>query len=306
VTPISVYIHIPFCERRCPYCDFESSVGGDHKKYVDDLCAEIKRANVTAKTIYFGGGTPSFIDANYIAQIMSCINCTPDAEVTIECNPNSVTEDKLTTYKNAGVNRVSIGVQSFDDATLKILGRVHNAKQARASIFMACKIFDNVSIDLIHSVPGGKVKLPRLFLGAVKHVSAYCLTSDKYEKVPDEQSIKQQRKIERRLKRAGFEKYEVSNFARKGFECKHNIVYWECQPWLGFGRGAKSSPKFTRADRIMMGLRMTRGVDVGLLVGKEKTVDILVGLGLLKCENGRVACTERGMLLQNQVLDKLI
>jgi len=321
--PLSIYVHIPFCERKCPYCDFLSREGGEHEEYVNQLCNEMKtpdalrhplynRGNYIVKTIYFGGGTPSLVDAGLIAKILKTIrtefDVVPDAEISIECNPNSITREKLETYRDIGINRISIGVQSFCDKTLKVLGRVHNVKQAKDAIKLAGEYFDNVSIDLIHSVPDCKLKISRKHLTIVKHVSAYCLTSDKYMPVSDEVSIKEQQSIEKCLAKRGLEKYEVSNFARPGYECKHNIVYWTCGEWLGFGESAQShfNEEWSDSDRIMLGLRMVRGVPRELLEGKWKAVEQLAAQGLLRVDNGMVACTSSGFLVFNSFLCKLL
>ncbi|MDR0462069.1 MAG: radical SAM family heme chaperone HemW [Christensenellaceae bacterium] len=315
--PLSIYIHIPFCERRCPYCDFESSVGGDVDAYILSLINDVKKGsiqakNYTAKTIYFGGGTPSFIDATHIGAILATIrqnfNVAHDAEISIECNPNSLTEEKLKSYKKYGVNRISIGVQSFHNKTLGILGRVHNVSCAKTAIKLATKHFDNVSIDLIHSIPRGKLVLPSRYLKVVKHISAYCLTSDKYATFDDGKSIKQQKRIECKLEKYGIAKYEVSNFARSGFECKHNLAYWECGEWLGFGRGAKShfNEPWTDADRIMLGLRLAKGIPAKLLSAKTSVVKNLIDMGFLEAHVDNIRCTWKGFLLLNQVLEKLI
>jgi len=289
----------------------------NHERYVEELCAslqtKVKQSHgYIINTIYFGGGTPSFIDAQYIVTILETIRTSftvaPDAEITIECNPNSITREKLEAYKCAGINRISIGVQSFRNKTLRVLGRVHDVRQARNAIKLAGEYFDNVSIDLIHSVPSCKVKISRRVLKSVKHVSAYALTSDKYEVVSDERSIKDQTKIEKILHKYGIEKYEISNFARIGYECKHNLTYWECGEWLGFGEGAKShfNEPWSDNDKIMMGLRLVRGVPQVLLESKMTEVRRLAALGLLKIEKERVMCTGRGFMIHNQVLGKLL
>ena len=298
--------------------------------YVKKVCDEIKkfpsfmegwRADKrdgvvhSVETIYFGGGTPSFIDAGLISDILQTVResftVAPDAEISIECNPNSLTREKLQVYRDCGINRISIGVQSFNNRTLRTLGRLHNAKQAKAAVKLACKSFPNVSIDLMHSVPNANYKLRITnykLLKKIKHVSAYALTSDRYTEVSDEKSIKEQQRIEKRLGKLGFDKYEISNFARPGFECRHNVVYWTCGDWLGFGEGAEShfGEEWSNNDRIMMGMRMVRGVSCELLSDKRQAVEELVRKGLVKVENGYVKCTENGFLLNNYVINSLI
>jgi oxygen-independent coproporphyrinogen-3 oxidase len=336
-----IYIHIPFCEKRCPYCDFYSTVGGDVGAYIENLCREISTYNCshTIDTIYFGGGTPSYIDAEHIKKILNTIRekfaVEPSAEISIECNPNSLTMEKILAYKQMGINRISIGVQSFSDKTLRILGRLHDVKTAKKAIKMAVGVFDNVSIDLIHSVPKSGAfpptpPLPKRYLKMIQHVSAYCLHSDKYPEIDENESIKQQMKIERVLKKCRLEKYEVSNFARhtpsrrcratpfkeRGtFMCRHNLKYWNCGEWLGFGTGAQSSPEYEssanrRHDEIMLGLRLARGIPLEWVADKKDIIENLVKMELLKtfaaADGVRVVCTPRGFLLLNQILLKII
>jgi oxygen-independent coproporphyrinogen-3 oxidase len=326
VEPTSIYVHIPFCEKRCPYCDFHSAAETDpaaHQAFVERLCAEIAagktadnedfKTPLSVSTIYLGGGTPSLLDSALIVKILGAIRekfkVNPNSEVTIECNPNSLSIEKLETYKYAGINRISIGVQSFSGATLRTLGRIHSVRQAVSAVRLAARHFDNVSIDLIHSVPGRRLKLPpRRILKLVQHVSAYGLTSDKFAEVPDERSIHEQHRIERRLFRAGIYKYEVSNYARPGRQCRHNLVYWRCGRWLGFGEGAKShfNEPWTNNDRIMLGLRLAEGLPESMFEKKKADLCRLVSAGLVKIESGRVVCTARGFLLLNQVILALI
>ena len=315
--PLSIYVHIPFCEKRCPYCDFVSGEVRDVDIYIEEVCSDVKKQSAkckdyTVNTIYFGGGTPSLIDAEYIVKLLDVIRenyvVEKGAEITIECNPNSISREKFDIYRRSGINRISIGVQSFCNVCLGILGRVHDVKQAKSAIELACEMFDNVSIDLIHSIPNGRPKLPSKYIAMVQHISAYALTSDKYEPVPDEQSIAEQKRFEKTFKEYGLEKYEVSNFAKRGFESRHNLNYWRCGEWFGFGMGAKGhfGEPWDNQDRIMLGLRTAEGISRDLLKGKEAKIDELVNLGLLKCENGRVCCTQRGFLLLNRVILELI
>ena len=320
---VSIYVHIPFCARRCPYCDFHSCVAGEPDigreigATVEAIRAEARR-DVRVETIYIGGGTPSFVASHYIADILRAIRESFDvaegAEVSIEVNPNSIDEEKLRAYKEAGVNRVSIGVQSFSNRGLRVLGRLHNVAEAKRAIRLAVGVFDNVSIDLIHSVPGVRVVLPRRYLKKVQHVSAYSLTLHEgsergglWARVDEGWSIREQGRIERALRRCGIYKYEVSNFARPGFECRHNLVYWRCGEWLGFGTGAVGhfDEPWTDDDRVMLGLRLVEGVARGLLNGRERELAELEGLGLIEVTDERVRCTEKGFLLLNQVILRL-
>jgi oxygen-independent coproporphyrinogen-3 oxidase len=318
--PLSIYIHVPFCESRCPYCDFKSSAGADEKipDYYEKVMRNVitkaaKCKNYAVETIYFGGGTPSYINADYICGILDCIRANfvvaGDVEISIECNPNSLTAEKAERYKAAGVNRISIGVQSFSNDTLETLGRKHTAEMATGAIKTAKKYFDNISVDIMYNVAGHAVEIDPAVLKLVTHVSAYALTSDRVQMAGENTSADEQIQIEKTLGECGFLKYEVSNFARAGFKCRHNLVYWRCGEWLGFGAGGKShfGAKWSRADRIMLGMRLAEGVPMDIIgADKASIIAELVDLALLEIENGRLKCTDRGFLLLNQILLKII
>ena len=314
---LSIYVHVPFCERKCPYCDFHSDIVNcplSLVNFVKDICGEIRKSKITnynITSIYFGGGTPSLLSGEQVAQIVGTIrkkfSVSSDAEITIECNPNSLNECKLKAYRTCGINRISIGVQSFSNRALKILGRTHNVRQATVAIERAAKYFDNVSIDLMHSIPGARVKIPHKYLRMVQHVSAYCLTSEKFQSPSEEKSIREQSRIERILAKHGIKKYEVSNFARAGYECRHNMNYWTCGEWIGFGDGAQShlNESWDTQDRVMLGLRLVQGVPCELLANKMPQIKELVAEGLLQNDTKTISCTERGFLLLNYVLLKI-
>lgn len=330
---VSIYIHIPFCEKKCPYCDFVSFDNKSEREialYAENLCQEIKEFNaesadgVCASTVFFGGGTPSFIAPYHIKRILDTIrgtfNVLPSAEITIECNPNSLTDKKLAEYKSFGINRISIGVQSFDNDTLKKLGRTHTAEQAAAAVHAARKAgFTNINIDLMHSIPNSALTIrhPEL-LNLVTHVSAYALTPDQ---VPEAQSIREQKLVEKMLRANGFKKYEVSNFARPGYECEHNKVYWDpTREYLGFGTGAHSlfnnkrfsdTESYERTENdifvetVMLGLRTTRGVSLDILNGKQKQIEELLKLKLVKITKNRLVATQKGFFVLNAIIRKL-
>jgi len=198
-------------------------------------------------------------------------------------------------------------VQSFNNKTLRVLGRVHNAKQAKEAIILAREYFENISIDLIHSVPGCRVSLPRKYLKMVRHISAYCLTSEKYAQVKEERSIREQQKLEKILQKQGLKKYEVSNFARDGYQCRHNLVYWQCGEWLGFGKSAEShfNQPWSNNDKIMLGLRLAEGIDRSLVAGKQDAITRFQTLGLVTVADGRVKCTGQGFLVLNEIIRQL-
>jgi len=361
--PLSIYIHIPFCSRKCPYCDFVSFDNKPDKvdEYVNVLCQEIQHVIARRddeaiqgeiQTIFFGGGTPSILTNDQMSKIFSAFEfpfkisfrdvqkgCPEnrggvcDCEITIEANPNSINQNKLTHWLSLGINRLSIGVQSFDDATLKTLGRTHTAKQAIDAVKLAHAAgFRNINIDLIHSVTAAPINIPSEIFKYITHVSAYCLTPTSLE---DTESIKQQKQVELILAVQGLEKYEVSNFARLGFKCRHNLAYWHPQTheYLGFGVGAHS---FFRGERfaytkdfdqyinspsrgegvppqsgggvvecIMLALRTTDGVDATLLQNKSSEIELLKSLNLIKQENGRISATSKGFFVLDSIIEKL-
>jgi oxygen-independent coproporphyrinogen III oxidase len=265
-----LYIHFPFCVRKCLYCDFNSLAGSSvaPKGYVAALVREqeLRAATVdgpvTAPTLYFGGGTPSLMAPELVKLVIDgarrLYGLSPDAEVTMEANPGTVDCEKLAGYRSAGVNRLSLGVQSFDDAMLARLGRVHSARQAVEAVTAAREAgFANIGIDLIHGLPGQSVAmwrddLQRAVELAPEHVSAYGLAVEEGTPfhelagagrldLPDEEdALKMLEMTAEVLGEAGYEQYEISNFARPGCRSRHNQVYWRRGAYLGFGAGAHS------------------------------------------------------------------
>ena len=262
----AIYIHIPFCEQKCIYCDFASFVCSEDvkKKYVLSLIDEINSSNKNGKasSIYFGGGTPSVLDEKDIGRILEALrnkfDVLKDAEITIECNPNSTTYEKLVYYRKIGINRISFGVQSLQNNILKKIGRLHNEEQAINAILMAQKAgFENISADLIIGLMGQtKEKLvgdaEKLVALGVTHISTYMLQVEKntplFEMVEkkeivlpdDDKTIKLYEGLVKGLKRLGFKQYEISNFAKDKMFSKHNLAYWKRENYLGFGLGAHS------------------------------------------------------------------
>lgn len=340
--PLSIYIHIPFCKKKCAYCDFVSFDNCQPQKvdtYINALCKEIKQEATVmqnVRTIFLGGGTPSLLTN---AQILKIFECLPKAsEITIEANPNSITAGKLKHWLKIGINRISIGVQSFDDTVLRVLGRIHTAEQAIDAIKLAYTCgFRNINIDLIHSVTTAPISIPTGIFEYITHVSAYCLTIEEgkpFIPIPETESIKQQKQIERILKCHGFRKYEVSNFAKIGFECEHNKAYWQplANEYIGYGLGAHSFLHDTRymnttdldcyllspsrtginissGDRtleaIMLGFRTTRGIDCALVRNKSAEIEFLKSLKLIKQTGTRIAATQKGFFVLNSIIDKL-
>lgn len=269
---IGVYIHIPFCLSKCFYCDFASFAKKEDKieQYVYALCNEIlKNAEILSQykitTIYIGGGTPSYIDEKYIKQILDTlmlfVNKEDLKEVTIELNPNSVTKEKLLTYKEAGVNRLSIGLQSTYDNILKKIGRVHKLEDFENALNLANEIgFNNISLDLIYPLPDLDFEQFRDSIDYVlslkdkniKHISIYNLEVHENTKlafllnegyvtlVDEDEEYEMYKYLKDTFEENGYHRYEISNYALSGYESKHNLRYWNQELYLGFGSGASS------------------------------------------------------------------
>lgn len=266
IEPLSLYVHVPFCSRKCIYCDF-FSVGeklADWPRYVDSLLAEagerVRAASSYHSTIYIGGGTPSLMPADEFERLaqglLEFAGHTP-AEFTIEVNPDDVTPDKARSWRRAGVNRVSMGVQSLDDAELQMIGRRHDSASAVRAFSILREEFDNVSLDLMFGLPGQSVaSLEKSIEGMLamypEHISAYSLMyeertaltrmrdSGKIEEASEDVSVEMFRLISERLASAGYEQYEISNYARPGRRAVHNSRYWRGLPYVGLGPGAHS------------------------------------------------------------------
>lgn len=269
---IGIYIHIPFCIKKCPYCDFNSIAvtSAPDDIYIDtvlkELSGHIKERpslfNKTLETVYIGGGTPSLFSPYNIQRLVSGIqqsfSCKDALEITLEINPGTVTKDSLAAFKDAGINRLSIGIQSFNDKTLKTLGRIHSARDSFKCYEQARKAgFDNMGIDLIFGIPGQSADAWAQDLKAAvalkpKHISAYNLTIEKgtpfFEiqkrgrlALPseEEQVLMYELAIDK-LEEAGYKHYEISNFAQSGFESRHNMRYWSGVDYIGLGAGAHS------------------------------------------------------------------
>ena len=266
-TPFGVYIHWPFCLSKCPYCDFNSHVrqaGIDQPRYVQAFAAEIAATAArvpgrTVSTIFFGGGTPSLMDPTTVGAILDAIGrhwtISPDVEITLEANPTSVEATRFRGYRAAGVNRVSLGVQSLDDTVLKQLGRLHSAREALDAVAVARGIFPHFSFDLIYARPGQSVaawrsELDQALAEAGEHLSLYQLTIEPDTPfaalhaggkltLPDDDIGRDLYDLTLdQCADAGLPAYEVSNHARPGAECRHNLVYWRYGEYAGIGPGA--------------------------------------------------------------------
>ena len=263
-----IYIHIPFCSKRCIYCGFYSTTAvRDTNRYIDAICKELKmRTNYlkynTIKTIYIGGGTPSLLNHHQLERIFSTIrdnyNISQVEEVTLECNPNDLTTNYIAQLKKLPINRISMGVQSFEDSILKFLRRRHNAEQAINAVQECQKAgFRNISIDLIYGIPGQsdhsfKNDIKRAVSLGVTHISSYHLSYEEntplwkqlqngdIDVIDEESSVNMYNILCSTLSQHNYSHYEISNFAIDGFQSKHNSSYWNGTPYLGIGASAHS------------------------------------------------------------------
>lgn len=268
---IGVYVHIPFCKKKCDYCDFISYCNKDNliEDYVQAVKAEIQTQNIKPEitTIYIGGGTPSYIDSKYIIEILEKIkekNVSSNAEITIEVNPGTVTKEKLEDYIKSGINRISIGLQTTNDELLKQIGRIHNFTQFLETYKLAKKVgFKNINVDLMLGLPNQRIKdlkesLEQIIKLKPKHISVYSLIvedgtpiANKIEKgemqLPDEELERNMYWfVKNTLELNGFIHYEISNFAKKGYESKHNLNCWNQKEYIGIGASAHSYRDITR------------------------------------------------------------
>lgn len=262
-----IYIHIPFCVKKCNYCAFLSGPAGPEvrQEYVNHLIEEIRlrsREVPEADTIYFGGGTPSLLTPEQIGRILeevrSAFRISEDAEVTLEANPGTLTAESLEDYRKTGINRLSMGVQSMDDRRLRYLGRIHTAEEVRRDVKMAREAgFRNINLDLIFAIPGTDVSDAMEDLDAIaalepEHISFYSLQLEEgtsffrdfeagtLREVPDETDREMYHRGIQALREKGYRHYEISNFARPGYESRHNSKYWNMAEYVGLGLGASS------------------------------------------------------------------
>ncbi len=278
--PLSLYVHIPWCIRKCPYCDFNShearnTAEADESAYVDALLADLETALPSVwgrklHTIFIGGGTPSLFSAAAIDTLLAGMRARlpmlPDAEVTLEANPGTFEREKFAGFFAAGVNRLSLGVQSFDETKLKALGRVHDAGEARRAAEAAMMIFGNVNLDVMFALPQQTLAEAEADVAAAlsfntPHLSFYQLTLEPntlFHRHPpplpdDDLAADIQQHVGERLAAAGYRRYEVSAYAKPARECAHNLNYWRFGDYLGIGAGAHSKISF--ADRIERAIR---------------------------------------------------
>lgn len=362
---IGIYMHVPFCLSKCPYCDFYSAAGSPDESYTEAVCRAISHSGLNgrvADSIYFGGGTPSLLDAKHLSKILNTVDKTfvlDDPEITLESNPATAGLKELREFRKAGVNRVSFGVQSAVDAELSALGRLHTADDARFSILAAQAAgFENISADLMLGIPRQtmeSLKLSMYFLMdlPLSHISAYMLKIEAgttfagngtLSLCPDEDGFAEMYlECVKTLEGRGFFQYEISNFAKKGMESRHNLIYWRCGEYFGIGPSAHSfiggkrfyiprdTDAFIKAENpmslavsdgegggfeeyAMLRLRLCEGLDLSE-AGKRFRVDTdkiakkataLKKQGLLSFKNNVVSLTPEGFLISNAVTADLL
>lgn len=370
--PFSLYIHIPFCARKCAYCDFASfpNEEGRWEEYILAVRQELEKwaARLVGRkiaTVFIGGGTPSLLPAETIADLLGNVRklfaVAPDAEISMEANPGTLTAEKLAAYKKAGVNRLSLGVQSFDDGLLRALGRIHSAQDACDAVRLARGAgFENINLDLMYALPGQtaaqwKTTLDAAIALGVEHISAYSLIVEdgtpmaaRVESgaaiLPDDEAvIGMQRTAIDTLAAAGYARYEISNYAKPGYECRHNLVYWLRGDYLGIGCAAHSmmdNVRFENAwaleeylagntelerreipteeqkeEMLMLATRTVHGMS---LADYRETFDEdfekahaaalkpLMAGGLVEIQDGCLRLTQSGMEVQNAVVVELL
>ncbi|MDM0113923.1 radical SAM family heme chaperone HemW [Variovorax sp. J22R133] len=281
--PLSLYVHLPWCLRKCPYCDFNShewrdGAAGDgipQQRYIDAVIADLDAAlpliwGRSVHTIFIGGGTPSLFSPESIDRLISEVRArlklTPDCEITLEANPGTFERDRFRGYRAAGVTRLSVGVQSFNDTHLKALGRVHDSAQAIAAVEEAASAFETFNLDLMYALPGQtpqdlEADLTQALALAPPHLSVYHLTLEpntyfaKYPPAlpPEDDAYAMLDRITERTGELGMQRYEISAYAKEGHRCAHNLNYWQFGDYLGIGAGAHSKLSF--AHRIVRQVR---------------------------------------------------
>ena len=357
-----LYIHIPFCKKRCLYCDFFSTTLLERRtEYVETLLKEIQarkdEAHEPIRTIYLGGGTPSTLEANDIRRILEAVGTDEAQEITMEMNPGDASLPYLHAIRSAGVNRLSIGIQSFQDPLLALIGRRHNAAQAIEAVKMAQQAgFDNLSIDLMYALPTQTIRqwqadIQTALQLRIQHISCYGLMYEEgtpltqqmeagtLEAINEETENAMYDELCKRLKEAGFEHYEVSNFALPDYEAKHNSSYCNGTPYIGIGAGAHSYIGHVRSwnpdsldaymdginngtlvresetltdkdlynERIILGLRTNQGISGAIPVQLRSVIGSKIQQGLLRqTDDHRIVATQQGIHILNRIIEDLM
>lgn len=299
----SLYLHIPFCAAKCSYCSFNSYSGLDglHERYVDSLCGEIVQCASAAqleplRTVFLGGGTPTLLSGHLLRKILTGCSShfviAPDAEISIEANPGTVDAEKFAVLQDSGVTRLSLGVQSFIDQELKRIGRIHSADEAIRAVEMAREAgFENVSLDLMYGLPqqspeSWQYSLETALSLAPQHLSLYQLTVEEGTplaalvengtmELPDEDEVAAMDSITEELTAAaGLQQYEISNYARAGYQCRHNICYWENGEYFGLGAGAVSCQAGQRLRKMASPTEYCNRMEAGKpVIVEEESLD---------------------------------
>lgn len=328
---LALYIHIPFCKQKCFYCDFNSFAGkeGLVERYVEALIKEIKmnsclKDEYEVSSIYIGGGTPSYIESHYIGEILETVFSSyvvdRNAEITIEVNPGTVNRDKLKAYYNFGINRISFGVQSANNEILKGIGRIHTYEEFKNNYLEAREIgFNNISVDLIFGLPKQSLNIWEKTLNEIlllnpEHISAYSLKveegtaffvmqkKDRLELPSDEVERDMYYLLKHKLNEGGYNHYEISNFAKKDFNSKHNIAYWKRQDYLGVGSNSAScinNVRFSNEEKIEKYIELINNGETPVVYKEELNEEdifvekIILGLRLLTGINEKEILAEQ-------------
>lgn len=371
-----IYVHIPFCLKKCSYCDFYSISeyhNNDLEKYTLRLIKNIENSAVQYNhmkfsTIYFGGGTPSLLDESQLERIIQAFkanfnfNTENETEISLEANPATLKAEKARSFYKIGINRVSLGVQSFYDKELKILGRIHNSRQAVDNINILKKAgFKNINLDLIFGIPGQSFKhwqenLRWALDFEPTHISAYLLQLDSGTRLAQRIKNGELQYLDEELEadmyyyavdyleQNDYKHYEISNFALPGYECRHNLIYWNGLPYIGLGSGAvsfidnaryvlsddvqdylqgaenkklleKMSPQDLIIDQIILKLRCREGLNLedfcrrwggNVLLPYKQVINECCDLDLLQLDNGYLRLSKKGLFLSNQVFTRLL
>ncbi len=356
------YIHIPFCLRKCKYCSFVSAENIANKEiYLKTLLFEIKHKykNNKLKTLYFGGGTPSLLNVEDIEKILSCFCYQQNAEISLEVNPETVSYSKFLDLKKLGINRISLGVQTFDNKILKYIGRKHDENLIYKSVEnIKLAGFENISVDLIYGLPSQTTEiflkdLKKAAALTVQHISSYGLKIESgsyFSKNPPEQLPNDEKQAQMYLlmcdfmKTSGFKHYEISNFAKEGYESKHNLAYWQNKNYYGFGLNAcgfesniryKNQSELTNylnfplsfeeksfinekenaENEIFLALRLQDGINIAL-INKKYNMDFetkyksiikkYMDLNLMERQQNQIRLTKAGILLSNEIMAEFI
>ncbi len=326
---MAIYLHIPFCESKCIYCDFASFCNAENEKvrYLKSLNAEIDNSPYKGReidTIYIGGGTPSCVKEEYIEELLSTLRknfvFSNNIEISMECNPNSVNLEKLKKYRSLGLNRISFGVQSLHDALLKKIGRLHNGEIALQAIKMAQRAgFENINADLLIGLPNSTIEgiiddAGKLIQAGITHISAYMLQVEEGAKLyalvksgkiflpTDDESVAQYEALVSFLEKKGFIRYEISNFAKGQHECRHNLKYWSGAEYLGFGLGAHSYVEGVRKANARTFEGYYKGEIFMEKLTPKESIEEMIMLGL-RCRLGfsKAKLFKHGYKIENNI-----